>query len=235
MPAPNRNRRGARPRLLGKIIVVILAIPALLLLFRVLASTPFLSVRSVTVLGDPNNRVTPQISTLTTGQSLIFLDEDKIKKEILLSPVIKSLAFEKHFPNSLTTRVEFRSPAFLWQQKSGSYLADSDGYLYQLGSGAGLVTVINQDNLKVGQTIKTQTTSVILQLIQSNSSQIKQITIQSSAYQVVTTGGTVTLFDPNGDLNGQSQALQLILEKAKIEGKLPRTVDLRLPKPVVTF
>lgn len=48
-------------------------------------------------------------------------------------------------------------------------------------------------------------------------------------------GGITVLFTTQKDLNNQIASLQLMIERFKIEGKLPKKVDLRFEKTVVTF
>lgn len=47
--------------------------------------------------------------------------------------------------------------------------------------------------------------------------------------------GITVLFNFREDLTAQVVSLQLILSRAKIEGRLPRSIDLRFSKPVVSY
>lgn len=48
-------------------------------------------------------------------------------------------------------------------------------------------------------------------------------------------GGIIVLFTTQKDFKDQIASLQLMIERFKIEGKLPKKVDLRFEKTVVTF
>ena len=52
---------------------------------------------------------------------------------------------------------------------------------------------------------------------------------------VASISGTAVFFDLEGDIEMEVVSLQLILSRAKIEGKIPRQVDLRFSKPVVSY
>jgi cell division septal protein FtsQ len=234
MPAL-RGRARYHPRLIGRFLIGGLSIIAVFLLLKLLANASIFSVKSVYVIGDPKNKVATQIISLSKGQSLLFLDEQKISHQLLEIPSVRSLTFEKSLPSSLTVHIYFRAPVVIWQDKAGSFLSDDQGYLFQSGEEPGLVKVTSPQELKLRQKIDAVLLSNILALIKQSNSTISTISIERGYYQATLAGGVAAFFDPSADLRGESQALQLILEKAKIDGRLPRTVDLRLPKPVVTF
>ena len=227
-------KRGRRP-VIGKIVISTLVLLVLLLLVAVLAHAPIFSISHLIVRGDPSGKVSKQITSLAQNQNLFLLDEAKIRHEVLTNPQIKQVTFEKSLPNSLTVTVNYRDPAFSWQGSNATFLVDDSGFVFQLGSASGLPQVVSSDNLEIGKKMNPDTLSKVLAIIKGTNSAATSISIQASTYQATLTGGTTVTFDPTGDLTAQSQALQLIIAKAKIDGKLPRSVDLRFPKPVVTF
>jgi len=229
-----RGKRVIRPRLVGRVVVGALTIIVILLLLTLLTRAPIFSIKNLTITGDSSGKVSAQVVSLTKGHNLLLLDTDKLRAEILKNPEVRSVTFDKTLPSSLTVRVTFRDPALAWQGTNGTYLVDDQGFIFQSGSGAGLVKVTSPDTLKIGQRVNSDALSKILVLIRLNES-ITTVAIQPDLYQAALPGGTTAFFDPAGNLTSQSQALQLIIVKAKIDGKLPRTVDLRFPKPVVTY
>jgi hypothetical protein len=216
-------------------VVASLVILALLLLLKILADSPILSIKNLIVIDDPHGKVTPLLTSLTKGKNLLLLPEDKIRMGILKDPQIKSITFDKSFPSTLTAHLSFRIPAVAWQGTNGTFLVDDQGLVFQSGYKTGLTKVITADKLQLSAYVDHATLSKVLTLLDLNRSSIVTITVQKDTYQAVITEGVIALFDPTGDLSQESQALQLIIGSSKIDGKLPRTVDLRFPKPVVAY
>lgn len=235
MRGPSRiPHRGRRP-VVGRVVVVGLAILAALILVTALIRTPIFQISRVTVLGDPSGKITPEILQLVQNQNIFLIDESHVQTTLKKNPLVKDLTFSKSLPNSITVTVTFRDPTFSWQGKNGVFLVDDSGFVFQSGPGAGLPTVISQNKLILGQSLPSNLISRVSQVLKGTQPYFVSINTQPTAYLVALTGGTTATFDPTADLDLQSQALQLILAKAKIDGKLPRTVDLRFPKPVVTY
>lgn len=58
---------------------------------------------------------------------------------------------------------------------------------------------------------------------------------QEKEARVLLTGDLTALFSLEKDLPSQTLALQFILSRSKIEGRLPKVVDLRFSKPVISY
>ncbi len=52
---------------------------------------------------------------------------------------------------------------------------------------------------------------------------------------VASVSGTTAIFNLKGEINEQILSLQLILSRTKIEGKVPKLIDLRFNKPVISY
>lgn len=72
-----------------------------------------------------------RISDQVKGRSLLSLDLDRLRNEILKDPWIGEAALERHLPESLVITTQIRKPVAIYQLESGNlgYL-DSEGVLF---------------------------------------------------------------------------------------------------------
>lgn len=76
----------------------------------------------------------------------------------------------------------------------------------------------------------------VLNLLAANGLDFELVIGEEETNQLLVLGTTwQALFSLEKEIGSQVGSLQLILSRAKIEGKLPRLVDLRFDKPVISF
>jgi len=63
----------------------------------------------------------------------------------------------------------------------------------------------------------------------------KDLVSREDAIVVLLSTGEKVFFSPKGDFSTQVTSLQFILSRTKIEGRRPKSIDLRFEKPVLEY
>ena len=231
-----RDKRRS-PRRKARFALGIMILVCLILLLKLVTGSVLFSVKTVTVIGDSTNLVASQIRKDSLGQNLLVFNESLVTKDVLKNFQVASLNFTKEYPSSIQVTVNLRVPFIIWEGANGKFLVDKNGVAFKKATDESLPVVTEPDKtLNIGSSLSTQTTQKIDQLVESLSSgAISTILLSANTAALQLTFGPIVIFSLEGNILSQSEALQVILQKAKIDGKLPRTVDLEYPNPVVTY
>jgi len=72
-------------------------------------------------------------------------------------------------------------------------------------------------------------------LLQTAGFEVYSVNPLGNSIEVSMAGNLNVIFSKEKDYTGQIASLQFILERSKIEGKIPSKIDLRFSKPVLTY
>lgn len=206
------------------------------LAWRFATTSPALAVTTVEVRNDPEGLVSSQIKAAILGQNILTLGESSINN--LSRGPVEKIFLSKVFPNKVIATVEFRTPLYSWQTSQGRYLVDSSGLAYGNAASEQLIEVTDlTSSTGLGEKVEAAKLGLLTLLTSAAAGQFSVLTASftGSDLTATLTSGTVVYLSGGADPGQIHQALQLILSKAKIDGRLPRTIDLRYPKPVVTY
>lgn len=172
------------------------------------------------------------------GKNLFFIKSVNYSSQLEHIYINKKAFIEKIFPSKIAVFIEKRKAIVAIEQKLQNkfYLIDADGRVIGLRESSFLPTLIADDfELKEGEFVKSELISAvkILYLLYKS---------QSIMTGVVEAGTLTILIDTvtvNFPLDKDPQilvgALQLIISRSRIEGNLPKMIDLRYVKPVLNY
>lgn len=232
-----QHRRRGTPKFL-KILTFVLIVAALGLLARTVATAAIFKVSSVQISGDTKNLVSDDIRRDVLGQNLLFFPEAQVRRQIGQNLLIGFVSFEREFPSTLKVTLTYRTPVLSWQSQQGRYLIDETGLAFQEASAEPVPQIADPSSqLKLGDSLSRGQVATTLRVMQAleGKGTVLTMNIQGQDVTIQLSNNTIVKMDAGGDLAQESAALQLILTQAKIEGRYPRTIDLRYSKPVVTF
>jgi cell division septal protein FtsQ len=220
------------PRLRRKLstILIFLVVATFLALGMKFLSSDYFAINSVEVKDDSQGKVTAAIKEALLGKNLIFLGDDTTKGVLATNLSVLKVSLEKIFPNKVIAKVTWRTPLLSFQSKYGRYLIDQSGLAYAPSSGEKLPEVSNaSSNLRLGDRLPSEQVNLIVKIIAAIEKNYTVLTIrfQDDFLEVNLASGTRVIVPLQGDLDQEQNALQLLLSQAKIEGKLPKVVDLR--------
>lgn len=219
-------------------IFLVLGLALFGLLVNFIYHAPFLEIKSVTVTGDTKNIASDKIKKDLLNQNILYFSEESLRADVLKNLLISSLKVQRNLPSQVSVAVLYRNPVAVWQTGSGRFLVSGDGMVYSTPANESLPQVSDASTqLSLGDKLPQATIDTVLGTIESLDKQftILTLTINGSQMELIVSGNIHVLLDANANLDHERQALQLILAKAKIEGKLPRVIDLRYQNPVVSY
>jgi cell division septal protein FtsQ len=183
------------------------------------------------------------VNGLFLGKNLFFLSpqeaQEKIKKEMM---TIDTVRLEKKLPDRLMVYLSKKTPLAVVEVKDGYLEVDHEGTILTVltqPSDLPLVVVsglsLNGQQKKLESIPLLTCLEALYQLLFQNIS-VRRVEIRNEREFVLDlkTGPQVT-FSLEGDTKEEVDSLHLILERAKIEGKEMKMIDLRFSKPVVTY
>ncbi len=239
---PNNSSGGFVLRFgpLAKLLVTLLA---LFLLSRL----PVFRIKSVSVTGDTNDRLTENLAKL--DGTTIFSSKIKRLSDQLINDdkSLATVSCRKGLPNSLTCNITRRQPALIWQSRDKLFLVDANGLLYQERTDDSFkgLTLVDQASQPVTIGLQVVSSEVISQiqklndLLTKSKIDVSRYYINDSVYQI---GATVNSFMVDGQpvtkninilfvttqpLEAQIKSLIALLNQ---KGKsINSQVDLRIP------
>ncbi|HET7713763.1 MAG TPA: hypothetical protein VFK94_05885 [Patescibacteria group bacterium] len=233
-----RRNRKPGPRLVLRFILLTLLILAGYLSWRLLTDAAFFKVTQVEVKGDPGNLVTGEIVAATRDRNIILFPEEEIRRKLAAQIILERVEFTKVFPGKVVVTAYFREPLFSWQSSNGRFLVDSHGVAYR-EAGTESIPQVSSDSssLRLGETLPAYQTDLVRRLLGATEGKFTLLVIKITGQHisVILSSNIEVLLTSGGSLDQEISALQLITTQAKIEGKIPRLIDLRYSKPLVTY
>jgi len=185
-----------------------------------------------------------KLAAFSLQKNLLFFPSENLEKEIKQSfpqtgelkikkIIFDTLSFELHSKKPVAAlSVESPGSLFYWLDEEGIVLAKTDK-----NNDLPLILIKNDPVLEVGQIFQHGGNQALMSLVIG----LKMHLVESKTLRLVSpreievwlTDETLILFNSEKDMENQLDSLQLILSRAKIEGKTIKKIDLRFDKPVI--
>jgi len=185
-----------------------------------------------------------KLAAFSLQKNLLFFPSQKLKEEIKENfPQTGELKIKKKIFNTLSFELQSKKPVvalaielpgglFYWLDEEGIVLSKIDK-----SHDLPLIFLKDDPVLEVGQTFKYGNNQNLMSLVIG----LKMHLLESKTIRLVSPreievwleDGALILFNGEKDVNIQLDSLQLILSRAKIEGKTIKKIDLRFDKPVI--
>lgn len=171
------------------------------------------------------------------GQSFFFNKIDKLTREIKNQEIkIAKVRIKKEFPGKIILEINKRQPLVVIPRDNFYFFVDQEGIVFSLETNAYNLPFlkISLQNLGIGSTIGIERIKIPQILAVLEQEAIRKIVVLDDQVQVET-GQECLIILPVEVSSGKIEALQIILNRFKIEGKRLTKIDLRFEKPVISF
>ncbi len=184
-----------------------------------------------------------KVSGLVLGKNIISLSpqivEEKIKNELV---TIDEVKIQKKLPNILTVHLSRKRPLAVVETRDGYYQVDYQGTILAIldqPTDLPLVTggqlSLSADGKKIDSPSILTSLDCLYQLL-FRTIEVRRAEIgEANLLTLSLKKGPTVEISLSQEVKKQVDSLQLILERAKIEGKQIEVIDLRFDKPVVTY
>ena len=194
------------------------------------------TIRSIEVVGE-NARVI--IDEKRISKNLLFFPADTLRSQVLAgNPWLADVRFEKKYPGTLRIVPTLRQPIAVLRSRDRTVLVDREGVVVSDGDGGGALPLVVIDILpfRVGETITDARVRLALSLIDSLAEDLTftKITYEGSTYLRAESGIVDIIITQDRPIGETLATLQTLLVGFRIKGTLPKVVDLRFDKPIVT-
>lgn len=183
--------------------------------------------------------VRQRITEEVISRSIFFLDPSKVEQKIKDDfPTIRAISLEKKLPDRLLIQVAVRVPlAIVEDGGKNHFLVDGEGLLFRQASGEELPVIkLGEDFAgEVGFQISEQgVTSYLETLGLAEQKGLKTVAIFLRSTTVeLRLKKTVVWLDVEKGITAQMELLTQLLQRYKLSGRTPKSVDLRFSRPVV--
>jgi cell division septal protein FtsQ len=185
--------------------------------------------------------VRQRISEGVLARSIFFLDTGKVEQEIKDSFLtVSAVSIKKEIPDRLLIRVSVRKPlAVIADKNKVRFLVDQEGLLFRQAAGEDLPVIELSEDFEgavgVKLAIDEQGIASYLQtldLVSEKGLKTKAIYLRSETIELRLTKTTVWL-SADREIAEQLELLTEILKRLKLQGRTPKSVDLRFERSVV--
>lgn len=181
-------------------------------------------------------------ASLARGENLFLTSPQKIKNSLKNNFSNKEISIQKIFPRTIEIIIEKRKAVIGVTSKNlsdrGVFLLDRDGVVLELTGETSLpVVVLDQDRGlvvggEVGKDVKKA--AAIMTLVYA-AEKAKKAELNSDSLILFLQDERNVYFPLDKDPEILVGALQLIIARSKIEGRLPKSIDLRYSNPVIKY
>ena len=183
--------------------------------------------------------VRQRISEEVIARSIFFLNTGKVEQEIKENFLtVNAVSIEKKLPDRLLIKVSVRKPLAIVADKSkNQFLVDHEGLLFRSAAGETLPVITISEDFEgaVGAVIDGRGISGYLQtldLVSQKGLETKAIYLRSETIEL-RLKKTVVWLSADRVIEEQLELLTQILQRLKLGGRTPKSVDLRFSRPVV--
>ena len=223
----------------GKILVVIFLLIGVC--FLILKSS-FFKVREVYIVG--NSDIFPSLAFFKKDRNLLLTSTVAFSKEIQKNyPMVQTVAIQKRFPNTLWIEIEEREPVFISTESEAPLFIDSAGFLVptfeRFKAKEPIRLSCTLEKIEGGRLTDNSLISLLSFVSQLKNDMLPPIShvvckdSKNAALKIGTT--TIKLSLPIQKQQILTNSLQFLFKQFRIEGKTPRTIDVRFTKPVLHF
>uniref|UniRef100_A0A831YPY8 POTRA domain-containing protein n=1 Tax=candidate division WWE3 bacterium TaxID=2053526 RepID=A0A831YPY8_UNCKA len=153
---------------------------------------------------------------------------------------MNSISFEKRWPDRLSIKVSVRKPLAIVEDKNQAlFLVDQEGLLFRSAAGEPLPVIKLGEDFegKIGLRLPVDERGIAsylktLDLVSAKGLETQAIYLRSQTIELQLTG-TVVWFNTEWSIEEQLELLTQILQRLKLGGSTPQSIDLRFSRPVV--
>jgi len=204
----------------------------------------FFSIKTINIISSERIKLTG-LNNLKNKNILLFDEKKVIDNLIQLNPLIKSLAIEKQYPDTININYHLYSPLISFKASNGYFYLSEDGrILTKKTEDNSLLPTINYYQLLDYQSyhigdridyIDIKNSLYFLKVLNNLSLTIDSLDIKDRDMLVFKVGTKEILFSCDKDIEKQEYEVSEIIRTFKIEGRSFSVIDLRFDKPVVKF
>jgi len=201
-------------------------------------ATRVFSIQVVTVV---SSSVHVEINKREFPESLLFFPSGKMRAQILATnPILADIRFTKSYPHTLIMTPVLRKPVALLATPARRVFIDAIGYvLSDETSAVGGLPVITApiSGLRIGQKVTDSGVVASLTMLTKfgTTLPLESLTVSEDGDITAHTEHLDILFTQDENTGTMLTTLQILLSGFRIKGTLPKVIDLRFDKPVVTF
>lgn len=167
------------------------------------------------------------------------LDVRKVSEMIKSQDIkIKEVEIKKEFLNKITIKIIQRKPLLQIFFEQKYFLIDQEGILFSVNDQNQNLPFLemNLEKTAVGVKIKEEKALTILSILEEleKTETIGKVLISEKKAEILFRDNLL-IFLPQENLLSKIASLQELLNRFRIEGKRPVSIDLRFEKPVVVF
>ena len=151
---------------------------------------------------------------------------------------IVALGIELPFTDTATNSAESKNQEIILE--NSFYLLDKEGVVLEKSEkqpDLPLLVIKNNPNLKIGDNFNESEIKKIIEILYGLKTNLIEASVfrllSDQAVEVLLKNKTQVLFASQKEISFQLDSLQLIFNRAKIEGKEIKKIDLRFDKPVI--
>lgn len=212
------------------IILIVIAV------FYRIVTTAF-AIRTVEVIG---SGVEVSLDEAKLTKNLLLFPAQKIRERLLHdNPLLRDVVIRKKYPHTLVIEPVKRVAAAVLVTGDQSIVLDREGVVLPQSERESTLPAVIMDvgTVHTGQAVTDSGVLVSLRLIEGlgDSWHIVSITKQESGLLVAKYQESEIFFTQEKDPVALSATLQTLLAGFRIKGSLPKVIDLRFDKPIVTF
>lgn len=174
------------------------------------------------------------------GENIFTLSGEKIKELFSGDFTVRQVLVEKRLPGKLRVVLEKRKPLVALRPKElsqeGVFLVDRDGFILDFTRQSPLPhLVLESDDFVVGKKVNDKVLQAVTFLALTFKAQQATSGQLGDDFLTVKVGETEVRYSLERDAKVSVGALQLIMTRSRIDGKLPKTADLRYSNPVLAY
>lgn len=211
----------------------------ILLMIAVLSwiATVTFTIRAVEVIG---HGVVVSLDETKITKNLFLFPSQRIRERLLRdNPLLRNVIIRKKYPHTLVIELVKRRAAAVLLTGDQTVVLDEDGVVLPLSEKGDSLPMIILDvgGVPVGQAVTDGGVLVSLQMMRGlgDAWHIGSITKRESGLLVAKYQESEIFFTQEKDPGVLSATLQTLLTGFRIKGSLPKVIDLRFDKPIVTF
>lgn len=173
------------------------------------------------------------------GENIFTLSASQVKERFREDFTIRQVLVEKRFPGRLRVVLEKRKPLVALRPESltqdGVFLVDRDGVISDFARQSPLPHLTAAGDFVVGKKVDDKFLQAVTLLSLTFKTQQSTLGEVKGDFMKVEVGETEVRYPLERDPKVSVGALQLIMTRSRIDGKLPKTIDLRYSNPVLTY
>ncbi len=197
----------------------------------------FFSIRTIEVVG---TNLAVRVDERKIPKNLLFFPTEKVRGEILGdNTMLRDVRIKKKFPGTLVFVAVGRIPIVRLVSGGREVTLDNEDIAIGIaGPSDNLLPVLSipLPSVQLGQKVTDQRVTSAVEFIdrmgQQKVTSIRQV---ESAWLLAKVEETDIYFTQGSDISGKVNTLQTIIAGFRIKGTLPKVIDLRFDKPIVTF